>query len=71
MKIIICIALVAVAFFIGWNAAQMRWINKISDILDTLNYATKTYGELSSEDRKVRKMRPESMGRNIPHKGKK
>ena len=50
MKIIICIALVAVAFFIGWNAAQMRW-NKISDILDTLNYATKTYGELSSEDR--------------------
>lgn len=51
MKIIICIALVAVAFFIGWNAAQMRWINKISDILDVLNYATKTYGELSREDR--------------------
>lgn len=51
MKIIICIALVAVAFFIGWNAAQMRWINKISDILDTLNLATKTYGELSSDDR--------------------
>lgn len=51
MKIIICIALVAVAFFIGWNAAQMRWINKISDILDTLDYATKTYGELSSDDR--------------------
>ena len=51
MKIIICIALVAVVFFIGWNAAQMRWINKISDILDTLNYATKTYGELSSDDR--------------------
>lgn len=50
MKIIICIALVAVAFFIGWNAAQMRWINKISDILDTLNLATKTYGELSSDD---------------------
>lgn len=51
MKIIICIALVAVAFFIGWNAAQLRWINKISDILDTLNYALKTYGELSSDDR--------------------
>lgn len=51
MKIIICIALVAIAFLIGWNAAQMRWINKISDILDTLNYATKTYGELSSDDR--------------------
>ncbi len=51
MKIIICIAVVAVAFFIGWNAAQLRWINKISDILDTLNYATKTYGELSSDDR--------------------
>ena len=51
MKIIICIALVAVAFFIGWNAAQLRWINKISDILDTLNLATKTYGELSSDDR--------------------
>lgn len=51
MKIIICIALVAVAFFIGWNAAQMRWLNKISDILDTLNLATKTYGELSSDDR--------------------
>lgn len=51
MKIIICIAVVAVAFLIGWNAAQMRWINKISDILDTLNYATKTYGELSSDDR--------------------
>lgn len=50
MKIIICIALVAVAFFIGWNAAQMRWINKISDILDTLDLATKTYGELSSDD---------------------
>ena len=50
MKIIICIALVAVAFFIGWNAAQMRWINKIIDILDTLDYATKTYGELSSDD---------------------
>ena len=51
MKIIICIALVAVAFFIGWNAAHLRWLNKISDILDTLNYATKTYGELSSDDR--------------------
>lgn len=51
MKIIICIAAVVVAFFIGWNAAQMRWINKISDILDMLNYATKTYGELSSDDR--------------------
>lgn len=50
MKIIICIALVAVAFFIGWNAAQMRWINKISDILDTLDYTMKTYGELSSDD---------------------
>ncbi len=50
MKIIICIAIVAVAFFIGWNAAQMRWINKISDILDTLDLA-KTYGELSSDDR--------------------
>ena len=50
MKIIICIALVAVAFFIGWNAAQLRWINKISDILDTLNLATKNYGELSSDD---------------------
>ena len=51
MKIIICIALVAVAFFIGWNAAQLRWLNKISDILDTLNLATKNYGELSSDDR--------------------
>ena len=51
MKIIICIALVAVAFFIGWNAAQLRGINKISDILDTLNLATKNYGELSSDDR--------------------
>lgn len=51
MKIIICIAVVAEAFFIGWNAAQIRWINKIRGILDTLNYATKTYGELSSEDR--------------------
>lgn len=51
MKIIICIALVAVAFFIGWNAAQLRWLNKISDILDTLDLATKTYGELSSDDR--------------------
>ena len=51
MKIIICIALVAVAFFTGWTAAQIRWINKISDILDTLNYATKAYGELSSDDR--------------------
>ena len=38
-------------FFIGWNAAQLRWLNKISDILDTLNWATKTYGELSSDDR--------------------
>ena len=51
MKIIICIALVAVTFLIGWNAQRMRWLNKIGDILDTLNYATKTYGELSSEDR--------------------
>mgnify|MGYP004678047829 CR=1 FL=1 len=51
MKIIICAALVVVAFFIGWNAAQTRWLNKIGDILDTLNHATKTYGELSSEDR--------------------
>lgn len=25
----------------------------------------------AAEERKVRKMRPESMGRNIPHKGKK
>lgn len=49
MKIIICIALVAVAFFIGWNAAQLRWLNKISDILDTLNL--ENYGELSSDDR--------------------
>lgn len=50
MEIIIRIALVIVAFFIGWNAAQLRWLNKINDILDVLNYATKTYGELSSED---------------------
>ena len=51
MKIIICIAVVAVAFFIGWNAAQLRWLNKIGGILDVLNYATKTYGELNSDDR--------------------
>ena len=51
MRIIICIALVAVAFFIGWNAAQMRWINKIGDILDILNREIKTCGELNSEDR--------------------
>ncbi len=51
MKIIICIALVAVAFLIGWNAQRMLWLNKIGDILDTLNYAAKTYGELSSDDR--------------------
>lgn len=29
MKIIICVAAVVVAFFIGWNAAQLRWLNKI------------------------------------------
>ena len=51
MKIIMCIAAVVVAFFIGWNASEMRWLNKIGDILDTLNYAAKTYGELSSDDR--------------------
>lgn len=51
MKIIICIALVAVTFLIGWNAQRMRWLNKIGDILDMLNYATKTYGELNSDDR--------------------
>ena len=51
MKIIICAALVVVAFFIGYNASQIRWLNKIGDILDVLNYATKTYGELNSEDR--------------------
>lgn len=51
MKIIMCIAAVVVAFFIGWNASEMRRLNKIGDILDTLNYATKTYGELSSDDR--------------------
>ena len=51
MKIIIYFALVAIAFLIGWNAQRMLWLNKIGDILDTLNYATKTYGELSSDDR--------------------
>lgn len=51
MEIIIRIALVAVTFLIGWNAQRMLWLNKIGDILDTLNYATKTYGELSSDDR--------------------
>lgn len=51
MKIIICIAVVVVAFFFGWTAQQMRWLNKIGDILDVLNYATKTYGELSNDDR--------------------
>lgn len=51
MEIIIRIALVVVAFFIGWNAQRMLWLDKIGDILDTLNYATKTYGELSSDDR--------------------
>lgn len=51
MKIIICIAAVVAAFFIGWNASEIRWLNKIGDILDTLNYATKTYGELSSDER--------------------
>ncbi len=51
MKIIICVAAVVVAFFIGWNAAQLRWLNKIGGILDVLNYATKTYGELNSDDR--------------------
>ena len=51
MKIIICFVALVVAFFIGWNAQQMLWLNKIGDILDTLNYATKTCGELSSDDR--------------------
>ncbi len=51
MEIIIRIALVIAAFFLGWTAQQMRWLNKIGDILDVLNYATKTYGELDSEDR--------------------
>ena len=51
MKIIICVAAVVVAFVIGWNAAQLRWLNKIGGILDVLNYATKTYGELNSDDR--------------------
>lgn len=51
MKIIICVAAVVVAFFIGWNAAQLRWLNKIGGILDVFNYATKTYGELNSDDR--------------------
>lgn len=32
MKIIICVAAVVVAFFVGWNAAQLRWLDKISDI---------------------------------------
>ena len=51
MKIIICIALVAVAFLIGWNAQRMLWLNKIAGILDILNREIKTYGELSSDDR--------------------
>lgn len=51
MKIIICIAVVAVAFLIGWNAQRMLWLKKIGDILDILNRATKTCGELNSEGR--------------------
>lgn len=51
MKIIICIAVVAVAFLIGWNVQRMLWLNKIGDILDALNRGIKKCGELNSEDR--------------------
>ena len=50
MKIIICIALVAVAFFIGWNAKALHTLRAIDRVLDMLDKSITEKEELSETE---------------------
>lgn len=50
MKIIICIALVAVAFFIGWNAKALHTLHAIDRVLDMLYKSITEKEELSETE---------------------
>ena len=50
MKIIICIAVVAVAFFIGWNAKALHTLRAIDRVLDMLDKSITEKEELSETE---------------------
>lgn len=50
MKIIICIAVVAIAFALGWNAKTLHVLHTIDRVLDMLDKSITEKGELSETE---------------------
>lgn len=50
MKIIICIAVVAIAFALGWNAKALPTLHAIDRVLDMLDKSITEKGELSETE---------------------
>ena len=50
MKIIMCVAFVAAAFLLGWNANHLKWLHKIDDILHLIGPAVADAGKLSDSE---------------------
>ena len=50
MKIIICIAVVAIAFALGWNAKALHTLHAIDRVLDMLDKSITEKGELSETE---------------------
>lgn len=50
MKIIICIAVVAIAFALGWNAKALHTLHAIDRVLDMLDKSITEKEELSETE---------------------
>lgn len=50
MKIIICIAVVAIAFALGWNAKTLHTLHAIDRVLDMLDKSITEKEELSETE---------------------
>lgn len=50
MKIIICIAAIAIAFALGWNAKALHTLHAIDRVLDMLDTAIAKKEELSETE---------------------
>ncbi len=50
MKIIICIAVVAIAFTLGWNAKALHTLHAIDRVLDMLDKSITEKEELSETE---------------------
>lgn len=50
MKIIICIAAVAIAFALGWNAKELHTLRAIDRVLDMLDKSITEKEELSETE---------------------